>query len=256
MRRSWGIADSTHVRPHLARYRDQLVARLTGDQSSAMEKRSRSDDDNLKLLLAFGLRRDSNCLDVGANEGLFLRDFRRLAPSGHHIAYEPIPHLATDLAREYPEMDIRQRALADQEGERTFVHVLDPKMEGYSGFTDNWVLRDVLREVPTEPITVATERLDDHLPDNWLPQFVKIDVEGAEHLVIEGARRTFSLAKPTIAFEHGWNQYEDRDRSESVHQLICEDLGLRLFDMDGNGPLGLSEFIDGLRTRWNWVAHE
>ena len=85
---------------------------------------------------------------------------------------------------------------------------------------------------------------------------MKIDVEGAENLVLEGAMRVFRLAKPTIAFEHGWNSDQDIDRSESIYKLICEDLGLRLFDMDGNGPLGLSEFFDGLRTRWNWVAHE
>ncbi len=68
--------------------------------------------------------------------------------------------------------------------------------------------------------------------------------------------RTFRLARPTIAFEHGWHGDEDRDRSEPIYKLICEDLGLRLFDMDGNGPLALSEFFDGLSTRWNWVAHE
>ena len=129
-------------------------------------------------------------------------------------------------------------------------------MEAYSGFTESWVRRDVLSDVRTESITVPTERLDDHLPDGWLPQFVKIDVEGAERLVLEGAMRTFRQASPTIAFEHGWIDVEDYDRSESIYKLICEDLGLRLFDMDGNGPLGLSEFFDGLRTRWNWVAHE
>jgi FkbM family methyltransferase len=249
-----GIADSLGVRQHMAHYRDRLVKRLTGDRSTATDQRSRTDDNNLMLLLAFGLRRDSNCLDVGANEGLFLRDFRRIAPSGHHIAYEPLPNLAAKLAREYPEMDIRQRALSDEDGQSTFLHVLDPKMEGYSCFTKCRGPKrdDLLRDVPTESITVTTERLDDHLPDGWLPQFVKIDVEGAERLVLEGAMRTFRLASPIIAFEHGW----DPDRSESIYKLICEDLGLRLFDMDGNGPLGSSEFFDGLRTRWNWVAHE
>jgi FkbM family methyltransferase len=194
MRRFQGISDSLGVRQHVAHYRDRMVKRLTGDRSTAMDQRSRTDDNNLMLLLAFGLRRDSNCLDVGANEGLFLRDFRRIAPSGHHIAYEPLPNLAVKLAREYPEMNIRQRALSDEDGKCTFVHVLDPKMEGYSCFTKCWVLHDVLRDVPTESITFTTERLDDHLPDGWLPQFVEIDVEGAERLVLEGAMRTFRLA--------------------------------------------------------------
>jgi FkbM family methyltransferase len=228
------------------------VDRLTGVHSTPIDRRTRTDDKNLMLLLAFGLHRDANCLDVGANQGMFLRDFRRIAPGGHHIAYEPLPHLAAKLAQEYPEMDIRQRALSNQDGECSFVHVLDPDREAYSGLKEGWVHRD---DVPTESIPVSTERLDDHVPDGWLPDFVKIDVEGAERLVIEGAMRTFQLAKPTIAFEHGWHGDEDRARSEPIYRLIREDLGLRLFDMDGNGPLELSEFLEGLKTRWNWVAH-
>jgi FkbM family methyltransferase len=247
-----GIIDSLGMRRRAARYRDQLVGHLTRNRSSAVDDRSGIDDNNLMLLLAFGLRRDANCLDVGANQGLFLREFRRIAPDGHHIAYEPLPNLAAKLAREYPELDVRQRALSNEDGECTFVHVLDPATEGYSGLSEGWVHRDE----PSETITVTTERLDDHLPDGWLPDFVKIDVEGSERLVFEGAIRTFRLANPTIAFEHGWHVDEDRDRSESMYKLIREDLGLRLFDMDGNGPLELSQFLDGLRTRWNWVAHK
>jgi len=239
------------VRQLVTEFRDQLARRLTGDGGTTIDRQSRRDDENLILLLAFGLRRDANCLDVGANQGLFLREFRRIAPEGRHVAYEPVPHLADKLAEDYPEMDVRQRALSNGNGQSTFVHVVDPHMEGFSGLTESWVQQ----EVRTESITVTTERLDDTLPDGWLPDFVKIDVEGAERLVIEGALRTFQVAKPTIAFEHGWHGYEDPERSEPIHRLICEELGLRLFDMDGHGPLGLSEFFDALRTRWNWVAH-
>jgi FkbM family methyltransferase len=240
------------VRRQLAQYRDQLGRRLTGDRSTTVEGRNQIDDSHLMLFLALGVPRDANCLDVGANLGLFLREFRRVAPDGHHIAYEPVLHLATKLTQEYPEMDIRQRALSNVNGTSTFLHVIDPDTEAYSGLAEGWAERDV----PTESITVTTERLDDHLPDGWLPSFVKIDVEGAERLVLEGGMNTFSVAKPTIAFEHGWHGVEDCERSEPIYRIIRDDLGLRLFDLDGNGPLELSDFFDGLRTRWNWVAHE
>ena len=239
------------MRVQAAQYRDRLARRLGGERSTTLESRSELDDHNLMLLLALGLPRNANCLDVGANRGLFLREFRRIAPEGHHIAYEPLPQLAAKLAEEFPEMDIRQRALSNTDGTATFVHVTDPALDGYSGLAGSWAERDT----HTESITVATDRLDDHLPDGWLPTFVKIDVEGAERLVLEGAMRTFSTAKPTIAFEHGWHGSDDPERSEPIYRLICEDLGLRLFDTDGNGPLELSAFFDGLRTRWNWVAH-
>jgi hypothetical protein len=50
---------------------------------------------------------------------------------------------------------------------------------------------------------VTTERLDEHLPDGWLQDFVKIDVEGAERLVLEGAMRTF---RPRVSYEHSLGQ--------------------------------------------------
>ena len=186
---------------------------------------------------------------------MFLREFRRIAPSGRHIAYEPLPILFKALERQFPEMDIRQRALSNQNGESTFVHVQDRQLEGYSGLQE----RPYPGEVKTDKISISTERLDDHLPDGWLPNFVKIDVEGAETLVIEGAMRTLRRAKPVIAFEHGPGGSDQFGASDDdTYNLLCVDIGLRLFDMDGNGPLDLAQFKDELASgdRWNWIAHE
>jgi hypothetical protein len=55
-----------------------------------------------------------------------------------------------------------------------------------------------------------------------------------------------------MALETGWHA----DVSEEIYKLICQDVGLRLFDMDGHGPLDRSQFLEGVVTRWNWVAHE
>jgi FkbM family methyltransferase len=247
------IADTLGIRHGLARGRDQLVASLTGSNANVTYRRNHLDDKHLKLLLSFLLRPDSNCLDVGAHRGTFLTHFRRVAPAGHHIAYEPLPDLAAELAEQFPEMDVRQRALSDEEGTTTFVHVRDAP--AYSG------LKQPTHPVgmTTETITVRTERLDEHLPGGWMPGFVKIDVEGAEALVVRGALDTLRSAKPVMAFEHGRGGGERYGVSdEDMYQLVCDDIGLRLFDMDGNGPLGSAQFNDELASgeRWNWIAHE
>ena len=39
---------------------------------------------------------DSNCIDVGANDGQMLGEMMRLAPDGSHYAFEPIKHLADE----------------------------------------------------------------------------------------------------------------------------------------------------------------
>jgi hypothetical protein len=53
------------VRVQAAQYRDRLARRLGGERSTTLESRSELDDHNLMLLLAFGLPRNANCLDVG-----------------------------------------------------------------------------------------------------------------------------------------------------------------------------------------------
>jgi FkbM family methyltransferase len=247
------IADTLGVRHGLARGRDQLVATLTRSNANLAYRRNHLDDKHLKLLLSFLLRSDSNCLDVGAHRGTFLTHFRRVAPAGHHIAYEPLPALYATLKAQFPEMDIRQRALSDEEGVTTFVHVREAP--AFSGLKQP----APPARMTTETITVEVERLDDHVPDGWLPTFVKIDVEGAEALVMRGGLRTLRTARPVMAFEHGLGGGEPYGVSDSeIFGLVCDDIGLRLFDMDGNGPLGLTQFEEELASgqRWNWLAHQ
>lgn len=244
-------ADRIGVRRSLAQGRDRLVNLLEGSRGTPVERRNRRDDFHLKLLLRFGLSADSNCLEVGANQGIFLHDICRVAPDGHHIAYEPIKHLSGKLAQRFPTVEVRQRALSDHDGNAEFLRVIDPGFQGLSGLADHVDLASRPSGIQTELITVVTERLDDHLPSGWLPSFVKIDVEGAEHLVLRGALDALRQARPVVAFEHGLTD----GISQEIYSLLCEDVGLRLFNMDGDGPLNLSQFLDQLSTRWNWVAH-
>jgi FkbM family methyltransferase len=59
---------------------------------------------------------------------------------------------------------------------------------------------------PGHEITVDTVALDDLIEDRDLapPNFVKIDIEGAEVLALEGMRRTLTMIQPTLLLElHG-----------------------------------------------------
>lgn len=96
-----------------ARGRNRLVDLLNGDRSSAGIRRNRKDDFHLELLLRSGMYLASNYLDAGANQGQFLKGIQRLAPRGHPIAYEPLPILYAKLVRNFPEMEVRQRALSE-----------------------------------------------------------------------------------------------------------------------------------------------
>jgi FkbM family methyltransferase len=113
------------------------------------------------------LRPDSNCIDVGANTGSVLADAVRLAPLGRHIAFEPLPELADRLRARFPGVQVRCAALSDRDGEATFHRRLD---------SDS---RSGLHPLggPAETLTIRVETLDGVLGDDYVPDFIKIDVE-------------------------------------------------------------------------------
>jgi FkbM family methyltransferase len=162
-----------------------------------------------------------------------------------------VPHLVEQLTDEFPGVEVRPVALSDRDGAATYIEFLDKGFVSLSGLAEQLNPETVSLRRHTAT-TIRTERFDDHVPDGWLPDVVKIDVEGAELQVLEGAVLTLRKAKPLVAFEHG----QLHGNSDALFTLLCEDVGLRLFNMDGEGPLDRSAFIDQLASRWNWVAHE
>lgn len=211
---------------------------------TTMRRRSRiwdrtlKDHEHLRMLLAFALPADANCVDVGAANGLVLATIVRVAPRGHHIAYEPVAQFHEELTARFPQVDLRSVALSDEGGETTFTYVRDrPTVSGFRARD----YRDGGRELET--IRVRTARLDDDLPDGYVPHLIKVDVEGAEELVFRGALRTIVQHRPIVVFQHGRGSPEAYGTKPSaIFRLLTSDGGLRIFDLDGGGPYTLAAF--------------
>jgi FkbM family methyltransferase len=199
--------------------------------------RDRADHEHLRGVLAAILDPDSNCVDVGAHEGAVLEDIVRLAPRGHHIAYEPLTEFARRLAERFPRVEVRARALADHAGQAAFAHVLT--RPGWSGL----LTKSNSGAEQVESITVPVEKLDDALPPSFIPRFIKIDVEGAEEQVFRGALETIRRHRPVIAFEHGVGA-ADRygTKPDTIHDMLTDDCGLTIFDFIGHGPYTRKQF--------------
>jgi FkbM family methyltransferase len=215
-------------------------------------QRDKQDMEHLRLLLAFTLSANSNCIDVGAHVGEVLTEIVRCAPKGSHIAYEPLPNLNRQLVKNFPEVDVRLAALSNRSGDASFTHVRSNP--GYSGFKE----RSYPGHEQLQIITVRTEALDSSLPDNYIPSLIKIDVEGGEQQVIEGAIGTIAMHKPIVIFEHARDAAPHYGTGpENIFQLLCVEAGLRIFDIDGNGPHTLEDFSRTFEAGnlWIYVAH-
>jgi len=144
--------------------------------------------------------------DVGANIGFFTMLCSRLAgPQGRVYAFEPIPaNLATlrhNLAlNDLSNVTIVEQALSSTTGSaEMFVspwsafHSLN--VEGASKRSDH--------DLQAGQISVQTVTLDEFVKgeEGRAPDLLKIDVEGAELIVLEGARETLRSCRPLLLCE-------------------------------------------------------
>jgi FkbM family methyltransferase len=159
------------------------------------------------------------------------------------------------LKRRYPNVDVRPEALSDTVGLAEFTFVANvPALSGLSATLEP---RREMRDVRTVQVPVAT--LDGSLPPGYRPALVKIDVEGAEWGVLRGAQATLSKHRPLVAFEHqhgaAKSDAEKRAGSQRIYEFF-EQLGMRLFDMDGEEYPHADDFLRVTcgGARWNFVA--
>ncbi len=199
--------------------------------------RTERDAKNTERLLRNFLRKNSHCVDIGANRGLFLKRFTQLAPEGKHYAFEPLPELARVLSHKFPNVEVFNCALSNRTGKATFYYV--PKMDGWSGLQK--------QNYPTtaEPIEIQVElkRLDDITGGDVQVDFMKIDVEGAELEVLKGAELTIKRCHPLVLFEHARIHNENYETTpDMVYDFLVGTCGLEIWDLELSRTLAKNEF--------------
>jgi len=199
------------------------------------------------------LKGSSNAIDVGCHKGQFLKLFLTHAPQGHHFAFEPIPYLAKMLQTEFPSVEVYNYALSNKPGEVAFYVI--PEAPELSGLNARIFINP---DSPRQEIVVTSERMDTMIPKEMKIDLIKIDVEGAEGLVIEGAIDTIKRNRPYIILEHGGSSSKSFGFSSGdIYVLLVEQCGLRLSLLNNwlyNGPsLSKLEFMES--SEWYFIAH-
>ena len=204
-------------------------------------------------------RSASNCADVGCHKGEILDLFLAAAPEGRHYGFEPIPILFENLKLKYADRqncDFFDIALSNAPGASSFNYVVSNP--SYSGLLKRSYDRP--NEEDTQ-ITVRTEKLDNVWPANLPLDMLKIDVEGGEQMVLEGAKETLIRWKPTVIFEHGLGASDIYGSTPEQVFALLKSCGLRIFLLENflsEGPaLDAAGFAKQFYERKNYyfVAH-
>lgn len=169
-----------------------LFLRLDVSKNLAYDRMSRE-------LIRRYVSSSDNCVDVGAHKGEFLDYFTKQAPQGKHLAFEPIPQFYTDLKRFWENrVEVYPFALSDTSGKSEFQWVKNAP--AYSGLKRR---KYVVSNPEIKTIDVEMKRFDDFQKPERSIRFIKIDVEGAEFLVLKGAVEILKNHRPFVLFEFG-----------------------------------------------------
>ena len=151
--------------------------------------------------------------DVGANVGFLSMLGAWLAgPTGHVFCFEPLPSNADAIRHNiqlnaFENVTVIPFALGDKQQTVEFLVSADVGWGKVAGLPGNEPQEIVNR------IQVRADTLDNVVAEANLrpPDIIKIDIEGAEVGMIEGAKQTLLRSRPTLFIElHGTNREVDR----------------------------------------------
>ena len=154
--------------------------------------------------------------DIGANAGFVSAELASVA--GQVFAFEPNPDVI-DWLRNHalPNVQIVQKAVSDRCGTAT-LHI--DVREGTAAVASSLMHLSGMED-QTRPIEVETITVDAFAEaTGFLPDLIKIDVEGFEPQVIAGARAVIERRRPIIIFELWEAQWENyRSMIETLSHL-------------------------------------
>ena len=177
-------------------------------------------------------------IDVGAHVGQYtLLASKKVGPSGHVYSFEPHPRnfeaLSYNVAlNRFTNVSLLNAALADSVAEcELFVNAANAGAKNRGTHS----LRVQKEWIQSAKIPIKALRLDDVLSDITRLDVLKIDVEGAELLVLKGAQQLLVRFKPVIAFESSEESAASFGHSTTDAKRFLAQLGYRLFRLPAEG---------------------
>ena len=200
---------------------------------------------------------DAVCVDIGCHKGKFLDPMRRAAPAGRFFAFEPVPYLYELLRSKYrtdARVQVFNMALSSSRGATTLY--INERNLGLSGLSDR---PGRMGQDGLSKVQVCVDTLDCRLGDQRV-DFIKIDVEGAEYHVLQGARQIMIRSRPLILFEFGLGgaDYFGIDAQEMYALFATLDYAVFTVDdyVRGREPFTAAAFSAcfNLNSKFNFVA--
>jgi FkbM family methyltransferase len=232
---------------------DRRMLRRLGAATTGRGAAQRARGARLDLLPPGALRQLRTVVDVGANEGLWASTVAELARPERLVAVEPSPGVLPRLHRRIGStagVTIVEAAVGDSVGRAT-LHVTahdhnaslsSPRSREMDAFYGSGY-------AVTERVTVDSTTLDEITRELGEVSLLKIDVQGTERAVLEGAGETLRRVRWLLIECNFRSHYEDDMLFPELHALLAG----RGFLLTGLSPpfvqQGVALWCDSLYTR-------
>jgi len=163
-----------------------------GRQIYGLKKYEKEHTNFLKTII----NKDWVCLDIGANIGYYTLLLSKLARNGKIYSFEPnstnfqLLNLNVYI-NDFQNVITNQIALSNENNYQNFKITKDSAFASF---------KNTERSEVIDEVKVKTKKLDDYIQEKEIKKidFIKIDVEGAEKLVLDGAQNILQALKPKI----------------------------------------------------------
>lgn len=166
-------------------------------------------------------------LDIGANVGIWTRYLGSLVPNGRVYAFEP-SNATFELL------------LSNCQGATNLhaYHMAISNVSGETRLSDDWA--SDFRHLGDNGQPVRATTVDDWIAMNGIERldFVKLDIEGAEHKALQGANKSLQRFMPVLLFEHipeNAARFGFENRNQTIQLL--EEMGYRVRRVMQSGEL-------------------
>lgn len=164
------------------------------------------------------LRKDSTCIDVGANIGfLSLLAASIVGADGKVLAIEPLEEIVLQLqkskeANNFSQLSIIPSACGNRDGEVSFYATKDTGVSSLLSNLETTSGKSIERTVKLtklDTLTSSLKKID----------LIKIDVEGFEHEVLLGAEETILRHRPIIVLEYSPSFY-NKNSADTKKRIV------------------------------------
>jgi FkbM family methyltransferase len=149
------------------------------------------------------LRPGDTAVDVGSHTGSHTKEMaKRIGPEGKVYSFEPIPDFfkqqkAMLKKDSLSNVFLKKTAVSNFSGRSTF-RIIEG-LPGISGLKPMPHQRDLKARI----IKTEVSTLDELIKDKTGIKFIKVDTEGADFYVLQGAEQILEKCRPAVVFECG-----------------------------------------------------